>query len=127
MIVKVVWSSATLAPTVSFDLSIFAFTPTTFLGPLDDFTMSLLRSWYIFMRSTTSVLNRLFGPLTEETLVGCRFLLFIYVYLEARIFLKLYILFTLFKVLFLFFMLCLVCCVLLDQFLSFCHLISQYI
>lgn len=41
MIVIVVWSSATLAPTTNLDLSILTLTPTTFLGPLDVFTMSI--------------------------------------------------------------------------------------
>lgn len=40
IIVSVVWSSATLAPTTNFDLSILTLTPTTFLGPLDDLTIS---------------------------------------------------------------------------------------
>ena len=40
IMVKVVWSRATLAPTTSFDRSILALTPTTFLGPLEDLIMS---------------------------------------------------------------------------------------
>ena len=40
IMVNVVWSRATLAPTVSLDLSILDLTPTTFLGPLDDFMIS---------------------------------------------------------------------------------------
>ena len=39
MIVKVVISKVTLAPTLSFVLSNLLFTPTTYLGPLDDFTI----------------------------------------------------------------------------------------
>jgi hypothetical protein len=45
IIVNVVWSNATLAPTVNLDLSILAFTPTTFLGPLDDLMISKKYWW----------------------------------------------------------------------------------
>ena len=41
--VSVVWSRATLAPTTSLERSSFTFTPTTFLVPVDDFTISTLR------------------------------------------------------------------------------------
>lgn len=40
MIVRVVWSRATLAPTTSFDLSILTFTPTTLRVPLEALMMS---------------------------------------------------------------------------------------
>jgi hypothetical protein len=46
--VKVVWSKATLAPTANFYLSICGLTPTTFLGPLEDLTITILNHVYIF-------------------------------------------------------------------------------
>ena len=49
IIVRVVWSNATLAPTTNFDLSILTLTPTTFLGPLDDFTISVLLNLNTFL------------------------------------------------------------------------------
>lgn len=61
MMVKVVWSRATLAPTTSFDRSILALTPTTFLGPLDDLMMSTFIS-----SNGTFFLIHLFQDLSDD-------------------------------------------------------------
>ena len=47
MIVKVVWSRATLAPTTNLDLSILTLTPTTFLVPLEALMISEWLKGYI--------------------------------------------------------------------------------
>ncbi len=49
IIVWVVWSSATLAPTTSLALSSLTLTPTTFLVPEDDFTISIFIQFYTFL------------------------------------------------------------------------------
>lgn len=60
IIVNVVWSSATLAPTTSLERSIFTFTPTTFLVPLEAFIMSNLWICYIFKNSIPLRLHQSF-------------------------------------------------------------------
>ena len=51
--VWVVWSSATLAPTTSFERSSLTLTPTTFLVPAEDFIISML---FILLTFLTPVL-----------------------------------------------------------------------
>lgn len=65
MIVCVVWSSATLAPTTSLDLSSLTLTPTTFLVPDEDLTISKIKEGntfflgYFFQNLTNNLTNRL--------------------------------------------------------------------
>lgn len=51
MIVWVVWSRATRAPTTNFVLSSLTFTPTTFLVPEDDLTISTIFILFTFFFS----------------------------------------------------------------------------
>jgi hypothetical protein len=59
IIVWVVWSSATLAPTTSLALSSLTLTPTTFLVPEDDFTISIFIQFihfYLVISLSTSAI-----------------------------------------------------------------------
>lgn len=49
MIVRVVWSRATLAPTTNFDRSILTLTPTTFRVPVEDLTISTNRTYFTLL------------------------------------------------------------------------------
>lgn len=71
MMVRVVWSRATLAPTVSLDRSILALTPTTFLGPLEDFMISGVKSdgTFFFVELLEDLANDLADGLQRFELV----------------------------------------------------------
>ena len=71
MIVKVVMSKVTLAPTISLDLSRRLLTPTTYLGPPDDFTMSKIKGKALLMlKSLTVFLVQLFKHLSDDLTHG---------------------------------------------------------
>ena len=73
MMVRVVWSRATLAPTVSLDRSILALTPTTFLGPLEDLMISGFKSdgTFLFVELLEDLTNNLtYGLQRFELVVG---------------------------------------------------------
>jgi hypothetical protein len=91
IIVKVVWSNATLAPTVNLDRSILAFTPTTFLGPLDDLIISKNNDeFYIFINLVIWELIQWSVQQIVMILVDYLFLWFLFFYLLIRIVLKKY-------------------------------------
>ena len=84
MMVKVTWSSATLAPTTSFDRSILTLTPTTFRVPLEALMISSL--WWMYI-SLSWVISRLIQSSVQLTVViwvGCQFWWLISFCLELR-------------------------------------------
>ena len=89
MMVRVVWSRATRAPTTSLDRSILTLTPTTFLVPLDALMISVSRWRYIFQLWVLWGPRQSFVPRTEEFWVGFQFWWLLCVCLWVRIFLML--------------------------------------